>query len=85
MEVSTSPDWWVGATKPSESDRYDFGGILTHELGHVVFLNDLYSQCVGRHNSTDWYTMCGSYSGNNDSYWSRSLHADDKASANAIY
>lgn len=29
--------------------------------------------------------MCGTYSGNDDSYWSRTLHADDKAAANLAY
>lgn len=85
MEVAASPDWWIGSGQPPESDRYHFKGILTHELGHTVYLNDLYASCTGRHNSTDWYTMCGTYSGNDDSYWSRTLHADDKAAANLAY
>jgi len=87
MEVSTSPDWWVGAAKPAETTRFDFGGVLTHELGHTVRLVHVYDpadNCV--EGASTWITMCPyTPADNNDTYWSRSLHADDISGANYVY
>lgn len=89
MEGSLSPDWWVGSGVPPDPNRFDFGGILTHELGHTVRLVDLSgSTCVL--GSSSWFTMCiglgnGSVEARYVSYWLRSLHADDKEGADYVY
>lgn len=85
MEVSESPDWWVGSSLPPDQSRYDFRGILTHELGHSAGLEDLYSSTACTYTSADFWTMCGVFSDRNDSYWARSLATDDKQGGNYGY
>lgn len=86
MERAGAPNWWVGSGKPPDADRFHFGGVLTHELGHTVRLihvpNDE-TNCP--YTSSGMITMCPSVSDNNDSYWIRTLHSDDIASANSVY
>lgn len=84
MEIDESPDWWVGAAIPPQTDRLDFGGILTHEIGHSAGLKH-YPDASCVRTSSSWVTMCPFFTNNMDSYWSRSLHADDKESANYAY
>ena len=83
MEIASAPDWWVGAGVPPQSDRFDFGGALTHELGHTAGLDHYTSTCT--HSSSAWVTMCPSVADNLESYWMRSLHADDKDSVDDVY
>lgn len=89
MEIAGAPDWWVGSGVGPDANRYDFGGILTHELGHTVRLVDLSgSPCVL--GSSSWFTMCvgignGSVQARYVTNWLRSLHADDKEGANYVY
>ena len=86
MERSGAPDWWVGSSVPPQSDRFDFGGVLTHELGHTVRLTHVPENGTNcPYTSSGFITMCPSVSGNNDSYWARSLHSDDIAGANYVY
>jgi len=85
MERAGAPNWWVGSGQPPDADRYHFGGILTHELGHTVRLihvpNDE-TNCP--HTSSGMITMCP-YFDDIGSYWARTLHSDDIASANDVY
>ncbi len=85
MENPDSPNWWVGATYPPDPDRLHFAGVLTNELGHFVFLNDIPdSDCT--HTAAGFFTMCGAVlDGDLDTWRMTSLHSDDISSANAVY
>lgn len=83
MEIPSAPDLWVGASVPPQTDRYDFGGVLTHELGHTAGLDHYTATCVAT--ASAWVTMCPAAINNLQSYWMRSLHADDKDSVNNVY
>lgn len=83
MELASSPDWWVGSSVPPQSDRFDFGGVLTHELGHAAGTGHYTSTCTNT--STAWVTMCPSVANNLQSYWNRSLHADDEDTVDNVY
>ena len=85
MENPDSPDWWVGTTYPPDPDRIHFLGILTHELGHWVLLNDIPdSSCT--HTAAGFYTMCGLVVDlDQDSWRMTSLHSDDISAANFVY
>ena len=69
-------NWWTSITEPP-SDRADFQGTLTHEIGHMIFLDDL--ECAPSH------TMCGEPVSAYDVYQQRTLTTDDINAANAVY
>lgn len=83
--------WWAGAGQ-GPNDTYDFGGFLTHEMGHLVKLIDIYddTSCASE---TAYQTMCGTFGPEfptptfhlNDSYWYRTLTSHDIAAANEVY
>jgi hypothetical protein len=66
-----------GSTDP---DVFDFRGVLTHELGHSLFLIDLVSCSAG----AAVETMCGSGNGLTTNHL-RSLTTDDINAANILY
>lgn len=68
--------WWISGASPASPSYVDFGGVLIHELGHTVMLNDLYC--------SPGYTMCGQMDWIS-SFNARTLMADDIAAANGIY
>jgi hypothetical protein len=72
------PDWswWYGGGEPPSSDQFMFQGLLVHELGHSVRLEDL--AC------TPGDTMCGGMT-SDGSYFARTLQTDDILAANEIY
>jgi hypothetical protein len=88
MELASSPDWWVGSAMNTDPQRIDFGGTLTHEIGHTGGLQHTNLSCT-THTSSAWVTMCPSVGAtghaNQDSYWQRSLHSDDVNSINTAY
>ena len=63
--------WWFGAGAPP-SESLHFQGVLTHEMGHWVLLEDL--------GCTPGYTMCGGMSPTG-SYSARTLETDDVTAA----
>ncbi|MEA2622736.1 MAG: Matrixin [Chloroflexota bacterium] len=73
-------DWWVGAGAPA-ANTADFQGILTHEMGHSIYLIDL-TVCDPAPNKE---TMCGKLTSTQETFEARTLTADDKASANQVY
>ena len=62
----------------------DFQGIATHEMGHWVLLNDLSDADACIHNNQR-DTMCGDFYSEADTFFARTLTADDKTSANTVY
>lgn len=98
--TSSGPIWDWGNSylgSPGPSGRRHFRGVLTHEIGHSVYLFDLDSgdpaggQDTCGEGGTAAYpgssvaTMCGTMLTWVDSWWVRDLLNDDKASANAMY
>lgn len=85
MENPDSPNWWVGSTYPPDPNRLHFAGVLTHELGHFVLLDDIPdSSCT--HTAAGFYTMCGTaIDWDQDTWRQTSLHSDDISSANFVY
>lgn len=77
--------WWYGSTHTGQSGVPDFQGVVTHEIGHWVYLIDLpTNQCTA---GTGIETMCGGPIGpiDDDTWRIRSLTSDDIAAANAVY
>ncbi len=81
--------FWDGSSHSGLSTDVDFQGVLTHELGHWVLLDDL-----GPSYGTDcnygagMYTMCGELRDpgfDDDSWRQRTLTTNDIDSANAVY
>lgn len=78
--------FWYGASHSSYTTDVDFQGVLTHEIGHWVLLNDLYGTSCNY--GTGIYTMCGELRDpgfDDDSWRQRSLTTNDIDSANAVY
>jgi hypothetical protein len=96
--TATGPTWDWGSTQLGNSTtRRNFGGILTHEIGHTIYLRDLYSgdpdgshdECgedgAAAYPGPAVATMCGFFGDYNQSWYARSLLLDDKESANTLY
>lgn len=76
------PTFTYSASGSSDPNIYDFQGTLTHELGHGIFLEDLYgADC---YSGATIHTMCGDVNGV-ESTQQRSLTSDDVAGANYTY
>lgn len=69
---------------PPPASKFDLRGVITHELGHGISLDDLYGSDCGP-NPTDPYTMCGSGGPGVTTYNQRSLTSDDINAANFVY
>lgn len=84
-DISLNEDHWNFSWSASEppSGFADAQGVLTHELGHGVFLIDL----SGTGNCPPGPTMCGLITSQQLPYTMdlRSLTSDDVASANYVY
>lgn len=65
---------------PPAQGRWDAEGVWTHELGHGIFLNDLY----GASNCPTETSMCGS-GDHVQSYSLRNITSDDVSAATAVY
>lgn len=77
--------FWYGSGQSPYSGDADFQGIMTHELGHWVLLDDEYgSNC---NFGTGVYTMCGEPGPSPElqTYRMRTLTSDDIAAANVPY
>lgn len=77
--------YWYGSTHSGLSTDVDFQGVLTHELGHWVLLDDLGAANCNVGDSI--YTMCGALGADyDDNSWRyRSLTTDDINAANIPY
>lgn len=71
------PMYWGTSNNGTPNAR----GILTHEIGHAVYLKDIPLLSCG---STTIYTMCGSWF-DEDTYDAYSLTTDDVNAANLVY
>lgn len=74
--------WSSTGTLPMPSGVYDARGVYTHELGHTVFLKDLYGAACNH--GTNVYTLCGELS-EDESMYIRNLSPDDINAANSVY
>jgi len=85
----TMARFWYGTSHSGLSTDVDSQGVLTHELGHWVLLNDLGpSYGTDCNYGTGMYTMCGELRDpgfDDDSWRQRSLTTNDIDSANAVY
>lgn len=77
---STGATWEYANVAPS-STEYSLRGVLTHELGHGILLDDEYS---GADCDSTPLTMCGSGGPGSKTWEMRSLQSDDINAANAV-
>lgn len=79
--------WWYGSSHTGDELKLDFRGVVTHELGHWVYLDDVFDS--GCNYGVDMYTMCGepdnSTTVDDDSWRMRSLTTHDINAANINY
>ncbi len=78
---SGHPAFTYSAAGSSDADVFDFQGVVTHELGHAIFLLDLYSGC---HYGSAMETMCGAIDGIQSTQL-RSIQSDDISGAGIVY
>ena len=84
--------YWYGSTHTGAENTIDFQGVVTHEMGHWIFLRDVYdngSTPPGCNYGTGMYTMCGapqsSSTVDDDTWRLRGPSADDVAATNLEY
>jgi hypothetical protein len=63
----------------------DFQGVATHEIGHWLRLVDVQGSDPGCIHNNQRDTMCGTFYSEADSFFARTLTADDISSANTVY
>lgn len=95
--MTTSPPlgwvWWYGSTHSGSESSIDFQGVVVHELGHWLYLRDVYdnnaSTLPGCNYGTAMYTMCGApqdaTTADDDTWRLRGLTTDDISAANLLY
>jgi len=79
--------WWYGLAHSGDENSVDFGGVITHEIGHWVHLIDVYGS--GCNYGTSMYTMCGAPQNgstiDDDTWRQRGLTTHDITAANTLY
>ena len=94
--MSTNPPsnwvWWYGSSHSGSESSIDFQGVVMHELGHWLFLRDVYNDGTtppGCNFGTGMYTMCGQpqngTTADDDTWRLRGLTTDDVSAANLLY
>ena len=79
--------WWFGSAHTGAEYALDFGGVITHEMGHWVRLQDVSG--TGCNYGTGMYTMCGqpqtAETADDDTWRLRGLTTHDISATNGVY
>lgn len=79
IAINLSEPFYFGSLNPG-ANQYDFRGVITHELGHVLSLDHTNQNC-----GNPVITMCVGQGPGQNSKDRRSLEADDRNAANLVY
>jgi hypothetical protein len=77
------PIFTYSAAGSAEDDVWDFQGVLTHEVGHSIFLKDIPQGSCATGGTLE--TMCGYVYAGWQTTQQRTLVPDDVTSANGVY